>query len=123
MIPSNEPIAYPARGVSAFAEMKIVRLDAKLDTGKMRVKAVIQNFNDAEQELDPERHIFTVHIDDLAAGRMEKIFTDLDEVVRLVYNVQFIQHQVNQAEVDGENTTQLETDLQEAVEALNADPK
>lgn len=127
MIPSNEPITYPARGASTFAEMKIVRITSKIEDGKTQVVAVLQNFNDSTQELDPERHTFAIHIDDLevasqATRRIAKILDDLNEVVALVYNVQFIEHQVDQAETDEEDTTQLRVDLQTAREALNADP-
>lgn len=127
MIPSNEPILYPARGESTFAEMKIIRLDAKIADEKMQVKAVLQNFNESTQEFDPERHAFSVRIDDLAAAslvtrRIEKILTELDEVVRLVYNVQFIQGRIDQAATDGEDTTQLRIDLEAAKDELNANP-
>ena len=127
MIPSNEPITYPARGESTFAEMKIIRLAAEINDGRMQVRAVLQNFNDSTQEFDPERHNFAVKIDDLAAAslvtkRIEKILTELDDVVRLVYNVQFIQGQIDQAETDEEDTTQLRIDLETARDALNANP-
>lgn len=127
MIPSNEPITYAARGASTFAEMKIVRMDAKIEDGKMRVVAVLQNFNDSTQEFDPERHTFAVHIVDLDAAsqvtkRIENILADLNEVARLVYNVQFIQHQIDQAETDGEDATQLRIDRQKAQEELDATP-
>lgn len=127
MIISNEPISYPARGALTFAEMKIVRFLAKLEDGKMQVTAVLQNHNDATEEFDPERHTFGVHIDDLDAAskvtiRIERILAALDEVVQLVYNVQFVTRLVHQAEVDGEDTTQLRKDLDDARDALNADP-
>ena len=127
MIPSNKPITYPARGVSTFAEMKIIRLDAKIADGKMQVKAVLQNFNDEEQEFDPGRHTFAVSIDDVDAAslvtkRIDTILKALNEVAELVYNVQFVQHEIDRATTDGEDTTQLNIDLDKAVDALNADP-
>jgi hypothetical protein len=127
MIRSKEPITYPARGASTFAEMKIVRLTAKLNGEQMQVSAVLQNFNDSTQEFDPERHTFAVRIDDLVAvsqvtKRIDNILKELDEVVQLVYNVQFIVHQIDIAKAADEDITQLLVDLDEARDALNADP-
>ena len=107
--------------------MKIVRLSSQLTDGKTEVIAVLQNFDEVTKELDPERHTFAVSIDDLDAAsqttkHIARILTALDEVVQLVYNVQFIQHQIDQATTDEEDTTQLSIDLQVAVDALNADP-
>ena len=127
MIPSREPVAYPVREALTFAEMKIIRLNAVLEDGKMRASATLQNFNDVTGKFDPERHAFTVRIEDLAAAsqvtrRIDNILKELDVVVELVYGVQFIQHEIHKATTAGEDTTQLRIDLQVAVDALNADP-
>ena len=127
MIPSNEPITYPARGALTFAEMKVTRLAAKIEDGKTQVTAVLQNFNDSTQEFDPERHTFAIHIDDLVAAsqatkRIDNILKALDEVVTLVYNVQFVERQIDQAMTDGRDTAQLRIDLQTVRGILDADP-
>ena len=47
---------------------------------------------------------------------------ELDVVVGLVYDVQFLEEELERAERLGEDTTQIEADLQVARAALAADP-
>lgn len=127
MIVSRKPITRPARAELTFPDMKITSFSAVIVEGKMRVTATLRNFNDVTQEFDPERHSFSIHIDDLAAAsqmtiRIAKILTELDAVVQLVYDVQFIEHAIDQAITDGKSTAQLRIDLKVAQDALNADP-
>ena len=133
MIPSRKPINYPPREALVFAEMKIVSLSGKLNQGKMVISAVLQNFNETKGDLDPKRNSFRILIKDLdvasqASKRVSDLVDELNAVATLVYDVQFIQN-----EIDAERTAaseaerepdiaQLLIDLKAAEDALNADP-
>ena len=127
MIESNEPITYPASVARTFAQMKITDFSIERHRGKMQVTASLRNFDAATEEFDPRRHTFVVQISDLVAAsettkRIDNVMKELDVVVGLVYNVQFIEQKIYEAKAVGGDTAQLEIDLQEARDVLNADP-
>ncbi len=93
----------------------------------MRVSATLQNHNDVTGVFDPESNSFRVVVDDLtkvAAGslRIQNIIAELDVVVGLVYDVQFLEREIVEAERRGDDTRQLKADLQAAEDALATDP-
>lgn len=130
MIQSNEPITYPISGTRTFAEMQVVGLHfVRADpTGKIRLKAVLENFDSGTGDEDPGRHNFVVKVGDMKdlAGKAPLVLNllkDLDSVVGLMYNVQFLQREIERVEAAGGDTTQLRLDLQAAKAALTADPE
>ena len=127
MILSRRPISYPIRQALSFPDMKIVQFTAGLLRGVMRVSATLQNHNDVTGVFDPESNSFRVVVDDLtkvAAGslRIQNIIAELDVVVGLVYDVQFLEREIVEAERRGDDTRQLKADLQAAEDALATDP-
>ncbi len=130
MILSRKPISYPIRAALTFPDMKIVRLSLEPNNDGndgSRVSAILQNHNDATGKFDIERTSFRVRIEDLGEAalgskRIRNLLADTDVVVGLVYDVQFFEQELTQAKLRGDDLKPFEKDLQDAKDALAADP-